>query len=209
MKWHLRLLAGLGVLILLASATSLAQQDKKAPTTTPNYYPLQMDNAWHFKVTVGANTVETVFRIAGIDDLKREKLARLEVSVQGNVYATEHLRQTSEGIFRHRKNGQDITPPICLRKYPINGNAKWEGEMTLDAKKAKYTCDSKEESVEVTAGKFKTIRVNLLLESQGKSITTTYWFAPEVGIVRQTFEDGDFKGLMELQKFERAKEKKK
>ena len=211
MKRHLQLLAGVGVLILLASAPSFAQKDKKdpLPTTTPNYYPLQVDNAWTFKVTVGANSVDAISRITKIEDIKGEKLARLEATINGNVAATEHLRQTSEGIFRHRNNGQDISPPICLLKYPVKANAKWDGDMVVGTEKGKYSCETKEEEVEVTAGKFKTIRVKIKLESQGKTIYTTYWFAPDVGFVKQTVEAGELNVVMDLQKFELAKEKKK
>ena len=46
----------------------------------------------------------------------------------------------------------------------------------------------KEETVEVKAGKFQTIRVRVKLDADGQQIDTTYWFAKNVGIVKQVAE---------------------
>src|SRR5262249_5467844 len=107
----------------LATAHCLLPTDQKPDAKAPNYYPLQVDNAWHYKITVGGNPVDAVARVVKIDDINGEKLPRLELTRNGNVLATEHLRQTNDGVFRHRNKGADITPPICLLKYPIKGDA--------------------------------------------------------------------------------------
>jgi hypothetical protein len=200
MRWQLRL-APISVVLLLASGSTFAQKGAK----TANYYPLQAGNTWDYKITVDGKTVDAVSHIAKIEMIDGVSLARLEATIKGNIAATEHLRQTSEGVFRHRNNGQEISPPICLLKYPVKDGAKWDGDITIGAEKGKYTCESKEEKIEVAGTKYKAMRVAIHLESQGKTITTTYWFVQDVGFVRQTVEAGELNIVMELQKFEKGK----
>ena len=218
MKRHLRLTLVVGILFVLASAFSSAQdakkvkEDKKDPKT-PNFYPLQVGNKWTFRVEVGGNTAVAVSTIAKNETIDGTPMARLEAAINGKVIATEHLTQTDKGVFRHRNNGQEINPPICLLKYPVKAGAKWEGDIAVGTEKGKYFCETAEEAVEVTAGKFKATRVSIKLESEEngvkKTVTTAYWFVKDIGFVKQTVEAGNLSILMELEKFEPAKEKKK
>jgi len=43
------------------------------------------------------------------------------------------------------------------------------------------------------------------LESKGQNVTATYWFVKDVGIVKQTVDAPGLSILMELEKFEPAK----
>jgi len=211
MNWHLRLTSVFGVL-LLAAATFTNAQEKKQDPPAANYYPMEVGNVWNFKVTVGDNSAAAISKIAKIETIDKVELVRLEATVNGNVVATEHLRQTDKGIFRHRNNGAEISPSICLLKYPLTITKetpvmKWDGDIKVGAEKGKYSCEAKEETVEVTAGKFKAIRVAIKLEQgKGQSVNTTYWFVKDVGFVKQTVDAAGLSIVMELEKFERAKE---
>ena len=208
MRWRTRLTALLGILFLLAATLADAQdakQDPKAPPFEPNYYPLQVGNQWTFRVTVGDSSTIATSRIAKIETMDDVPMARLEASVNGNVVATEHLAQNKDGVFRYRNNALEITPPICLLKYPVVPGAKWDGDITVGKDKGKYSCETKEEAVEVTAGKYQAMRVTIKLESKGQNVTTTYWFVKDIGFVKQTVGAGDLNITMELEKFEKAK----
>jgi hypothetical protein len=210
MRWHISCLFAVGLVLLMTSTLSYGQTDKKdtPDAKSPNYYPLQVDNAWRYKVTHAGKPVEYIARVTKIEMVSGQEVARLESSVGSNV--SEHLLQTSDGVFRYRHNGVDITPPICLVKYPIKGDAKWAGDIMVDTDKGKYSCEAKEEAIEVPAGKFQAVRVTLRSEnSKGKSATTTYWFADGVGLVKQTFDADGEPVVVELQKFERTKQKEK
>lgn len=206
MRWHLRLTPVYGILIFLAAAFADAQE-KQEDLVTANYYPLQVGNQWRFKVTVGENSANAISRIAKLENIDGQDLARLEALVNGNVVATEHLRQTDKGIFRYRNNSADITPPICLLKYPIKNKEKWDGDIKVGNDKGKYFCEAKEDTIDVPAGKFETIRVTIRLEGKGpQNVNTSYWFVKDVGIVRQTVDAAGLSIVMELEKFEKAKE---
>jgi hypothetical protein len=213
MKRHLRLIPRAGVLFVLAVLVGALHAKPLPPDgkgdKAPNYYPLQVGNQWHFRVEVGANSATAVSTIAKTETIDGIMLSRLEATINGKIIATEHLRQTDKGVFRYRNNGQEITPPICLIKYPAKSGAKWDGDITVGTEKGKYSCEAKEENIEVAAGKFKAMRVAIKLDSQGKTVHTTYWFVPEVGFVKQTVDAGDLNIVMELEKYERSKKKDK
>jgi hypothetical protein len=170
-----------------------------------NYYPMQVGNQWHYRVGVGDNFVNSTYRITKLDTFDGQSLARLEALVSGNVVAREHLRQTENGIFRYRNNDMEISPPLILFKYPLKD--KWDGTVKVGKDTATYTCESKAAEVEVPAGKYSAIRVNLRIATKGQEITTSYWFAQNVGIVKQTVDAGGVSAIMELEKFEPAKDK--
>ena len=213
MKIHLRLLPVFGVVLFLSSVNADAQDKDKKDTKAPNYYPMQAGAQWHFNVQVGDNSFKAVSKIAKIESIDEVPLARLEAYIDGELKATEHLNQTDKGVFRHRNNGKEITPPICLLKYPIKAGAKWEGDITVGTETGKYYCEVQDDDVSVPAGKFKTTRVSIRLESdvkgEKKVVNTKYWFVPNIGFVRQTVDAGDLHIVMELEKFEMGKQPKK
>jgi hypothetical protein len=205
---NLWLIVAFIALLLLQTDSSNAGGDKKAKgkdAKTPNYYPLEAGNKWTYQLNVNGKLVTMVSKIAKIETIDQLKLARLEAEIGGNVGQTEHLQQTDKGIFRHRSNGLEVTPPLVLMKYPFKVGEKWGGEFTALGQKAKYSCEAGEETVEVAAGKFKTARMVLTVEQNGQTVATTYWFAENVGFVKQTLDLGGVNILAELQKFEPKK----
>lgn len=203
MRSHAQIVSVLAVLFLAGGRIS--GQDKKAP----NYYPLELGNQWTFHVEAGGNTAKAVARVAKIEKINGVSLAFLEASVNGKVVANEDLRQTADGIFRYRNNRQDITPPVCLLKYPARSGEKWSGDLTVGTDKGKYHAEAIEEAIEVKAGKFKAMRVTLKVESPREgTVTTSYWWVPNIGFVRQTVDTPRLNVIMELETFAPGKKEK-
>ena len=51
------------------------------------------------------------------------------------------------------------------------------------------------------------MRVSIRLEGKGgQNVTTTYWFVKDIGFVKQTVDAAGLSILMELEKFEPAKD---
>jgi hypothetical protein len=173
--------------------------------TKPNYYPIEPGNQWTFRLEANGKEVTLVNRIAKIETINGTAMGRLEATIDGKIVATEHLEQNAKGVFRHRNNGQEVEPALMLLRYPLKADDKWEGELKVGDEKAKYTADTAEEEVTVAAGKFKTKRVAIKLNQDGKTVDTTYWFANNVGIVKQTVDVGGLSVVVELQKFEKKK----
>ena len=149
---------------------------------------------------------DRVNQIAKIENIDGKGLARLETVVNGEVKATEHVGVEAGGVFRYRFNGVELTPPVCLLKYPIKDGDTWETETKIGAQQ--ITVSGKEggqKNLEVPAGKFDTISAKIETTVGGNKISNTYWFAPDVGIVKQAVDLAGRSINMELLKFEEAK----
>ena len=74
-----------------------------------------------------------------------------------------------------------------------------EEQVTFKAKAGK------EEEVTVPAGKYKAVTSELEVMASGVNVKTRYWFAKDVGVVKQTMEFNDKNVEMELSKFQKGK----
>ena len=201
----LRTWGSVGVLLLLAAFGPAGGQEKKT-TKSIDYYPIEPGNAWDFRVSANGKNVVISTKIEKVEKIDGQSLSLLTCST---APITEHLTKTADGIFRARLNDAIVSPPFCLLKAPMKVGTKWGNEFTAgtDPGRHRYTAEIQaEETVEVPAGKFKTLRVYFdLQDANGQQVKTTYWFAPNVGFVRQQMELPNATILLEMQKFERAK----
>ncbi len=188
---------------IFTSACGLAEAQEK----TSDYYPFKVGMKWRYQVDSGnGNKVPIVNEVAEIEKIDDESLARIETSVNGKLAATEHMSQTKSGLFRNRFNGAKVSPPIQLLKFPIKKGEKWDSETSIAGQKISVNCVVDLDEVEVPAGKFKTVKVIVEASQAGGGISTTYWFADNVGIVRQTVDINGQTVVIELEKLEPAKE---
>jgi hypothetical protein len=186
------------VLIAVAGQLPLTAADKEVP---PDYYPLKVGTKWHYRVEANGQPGQMVSQITKIEQIDGQKLARLEVTAQEKPVASEHLRSSDKGIFRHRYNGLEIAPPFCIRQYPVKEGAAWESENKIATKKRKASgrAGKKKETVEVPAGKFDAVTVRIESEADGRQISTVYWFVDRIGVVKQTMDLGGIQITMELE----------
>lgn len=187
----------------LATAQEKKQESK-------SFYPLKAGNKWTYQIdsdAVAKGSAKLVNEIAKMEKIDGVSLARLETTAKERVAATEHLSVNEKGIFRHRYNGGEITPPICLLKFPIKKDSTWKTESMAGKEKLSVSCKSDEEEIEVPAGKFKTMKVVMDAEVAGAGIlvSTTYWFAQGVGIVKQHVNINSMQFTLLLEKFEEGK----
>jgi hypothetical protein len=190
------------VVTVVFNQSRLPAADKESPT---DLYPLKLGNKWHYRVDGGAREGTMVIHIAKIEKIDDQMLARLEGVVRGKTVISEHLASTEKGVFRHRINGIEISPALCLIKYPVKDGESWETEIKVGEEMAKAVCRVGKDEIEVPAGKYKTVTVKVDIEQDGAKFTSTYWFVAGVGIVKQTFDIGGVKATLELEKFEAGK----
>ena len=192
-----RLVFCFGFLIL---STASAQDEK-----SPNYYPLEVGNAWTYRVTAAGKDSSVTTRIAKHEKSGDVILAKHE---SPGVAPTEYLAQTAKGVFRHRLNNAELTPPFPILLYPAKVGDKWKGAFTIEKEAGKHTFEAEvmsEETVDVPAGKFKALVVNVKLSGGGQAIEANYWFAKDGGLVKQSIPVGGATVTLELEKFERKK----
>jgi hypothetical protein len=180
----------------------------KATAKAPDYYPLKPGTTWHYQLDTGdGQKRQLTSQIAGVDNVDGKDLARLQVFADGQALATEHLASTDRGVFRVRMNNVDVSPPICLIKYPLKTGQSWGGETESKGEKMKVDCsEGKPEEVKVPAGTYQAIPCTIVVTAGPQKYTNVFWFAENVGIVKQRSEiPGPVTVVMELTKFEAAK----
>ena len=197
---------------LLTTLPGLAQEAAQKTQTqtqdkTPDYYPLKVGTKWHYQLDIGKGQKFTVvYQIAKVEDYKGKPLAVMEESVNGEVQATEHVGVEPGGVFKYRTKGVEVSPPVCLLKYPVKEGLSWETETKIGGQQ--HTVSGREggmEEIQVPAGKYRAISTKIDSTVDGKKISTTYWFAPDVGVVKQSMSIPGQTFSMELVKFEPGK----
>lgn len=182
-------------------------QEKKQDSKS--YYPIKAGNKWTYQIEsdTAAKGSKLINQIAKIEKIDGVSLSRLETTAKGKVVASEHLSITDKGIFRNRYNGTEVSPPICMLKFPIKKGSTWKVESKVSEEKLSVSCKSDEEEIEVPAGKFKTVKVVMDAEVVGAGIivSTTYWFAQGVGVVKQHVNINSMQFSILLEKFEEEK----
>jgi hypothetical protein len=212
------MLNALAIVVLGTSpAPALSQTAQKSPPSSstakgdakaPNYYPMKVGTKWHYEVDAGTGQkVQLVSEIGGVEDMRGKSLARLEVAANGKkLPTTEHLWSDKNGVYRVRMNAMEVEPPICLIKYPLKEGQRWGGETSAAGQRMKVDCsEGKPEDVQVPAGKYRAIPCTITVTQGPVKLKNVFWFAEDVGIVKQRSEVGPQTVTLELTKYEAAK----
>jgi hypothetical protein len=199
------------VLVVIVPVAVAAHRQDRPPSSDrqvrANYYPLKVGSKWTYRFEAAGQPAETcTVKAAKIEKFDGVELFRMEIEKKGALLGTEHLLSNERGVFRYRAN--DIAPskPICLIKYPVTSGDTWRDEVEVLGNKMVMSFKvDKEVELQVPAGKFKTVPVFVTCEIAGVTFTTTYWFAADVGVVKQAIDLAGTTTLMELEKYEPGK----
>ncbi len=194
----------LGVVIAVAA---VAQEPATDNEKTPDYYPLTVGTKWIYAVTADGQKSKLTNQVAKIETIDGKKLAVVETLTDGVVTATVHIAATDKGVFCHRMNGVELSPPICILKYPFKKDDTWEVETTVSAEKMTVKGKAVDiEEVTVPTGKYKALKAEMDRTVAGVQVTATFWFAPDVGVVKQTMASSGKEATLVLEKFDAGKQ---
>lgn len=186
-------------LSLLVAASVAHGQDKT------NYMPLKVGNKWVYKVDFGGQNLSITQKVTKIEKKNGQDVASVESDVNGQTIA-EQTASNDKGVFRYSFQGMPVDPPVQALKLPVKKGETWDAKFKIQDQEQKATMKTEgEEDVTVPAGKYKAVLVSADMELMGQKITIKSWFAPGVGIVKQTFGFGGATGTSELEKVELAK----
>ena len=101
---------------------------------------------------------------------------------------------------------KDITPPLRFLKLPIKEGESWTVKAMSENVPLTGTFTCAPDKVKVPAGEFKTLRVSCPDFQLGeKKMALDYWFAKDVGIVKQHVQVGKSNVVLELEEFKPGK----
>ncbi len=192
-------------LSLMLLSLQMARADE--PAAVPNYFPSQVGNQWHYVVDApGSPQAKISTKVAKIEKIDDQRLIRLETITQGKVVASEHLAADATGLYRHRIQGIESDPPVCIIKFPVMKGASWDTDSTVGPEKVSGKTTLQLEDVTVPAGTFKTVAVTMDMKTGAQRIDSTMWYADNVGMVQQTIKiDGGNEISLKLEKFDEVK----
>jgi hypothetical protein len=196
--------ATLAVAVAAGECSQAQTALSNAPSSkTSELYPLTVGSKWHYRMTVEDETVSCVTAIDKMEKIDGQDAFRLEVTIEGVVTGSEHLASNEKGVFRVRMNDESIQP-FTVIKLPLKVGENWkETIQTEDGVLTTTTTVLAEEEVTVPAGKFRAIPLRIDMEDpEIGTITSTIWFAANVGIVQQTTDVGGMQIVMALEKYE-------
>ena len=205
----MKAIAGVLVMLLAALPAPAARIAQKAKTNdkTPDYYPLKAGNKWHYQIDGGGGQKATVvYQVVKIKNVNGNPIAVVEQLINGEVRASEHIGVEAGGVFKYQYKGIDISPPVCLLKYPIKEGSTWETEPKIGSQQ--LTVSGRQSGiveVKVPAGTYQAVSVKLETTVKESKVITTYWFAPDVGIIKESMGIPGGSINMELVKFEEGK----
>jgi hypothetical protein len=212
--------ASLGLLLALLAPAAWAQDPSKLTITesTP-YFPLTAGNTWTYKVTGGKEGGPVEVKVAGFEKVKtregdkdiEEVCARLETRRDKDLVATELYTVRKDGVFRVAYANMKLNPPVCVIKIPIKKGDGWdfkskvgegdkapevEGRFELGEHKGLKIGEKTYDTITVTS---KTLKID------NQELTTTYYFAEKIGMIKQEVEISGKKVTLELDKFDEGK----
>jgi hypothetical protein len=169
------------------------------------YYPMFIGSSWKYEMSGHKQLIGKIIETKAI---RKEKVGFtdctvLEAYLDGQRVATEHLSASKKGIFRHSLNEERISTPVCLMKFPYKRGAKWEETYnTREYGKVKFVVDSTDEDVTVPYGKVHALRSDLrAYKGSQEVLSTTYWFAKGMGMVKQTVNMNGINVSIDLQSY--------
>lgn len=214
------------VLSMLPVLAAPGQEQPRAPQTYKELlYPIARGHRWHYRVTdsVAGKTPdaskkpqvvivsaenEHTFRLKK-RNAKQEEFAEeivgysLQVQGGGKVLQ-EQVLVADDGVYRVSNAGKAITPPLRILKTNARKGVTWECDSQSENAQLKGVFVADEEVVEVPAGKFATVVVRAKdFQVGAQKSQYEWWYAPNVGLVKQRVQSGNHDVTLELEKFEK------
>jgi hypothetical protein len=181
-------------------------QEKMAETP---YYPLKIGNTWTYKIGETHFTMKVVKYEDVESEGKKQTCARVEMSgSDGKVQAVEHVAVKEDGVYRYMFENKKAEPPVRFLKLPPKKDDTWDVNSKIGAEKLSGTFKIGEEAeVKVPAGTYKDVITSASenLDANGQKISFKYYFAKDVGMIRQTIKIQNQEVVIELEKFEAGK----
>jgi hypothetical protein len=198
---RVRTVAFLALALALPAAAARADDLKDSP-----YYPLKVGSSWTYK----ANDVKFTLKVTKTEKVKDKDAevtaARVEMTKDGKVEGSELVAVKDDGVYRYAFENKKADPPIKFLQLPPKKDATWKVDSKADTDAIKGTFKMGEEEIKVGDKTYKTVTVTCDdLDAVGVKMSVTYYFAENVGMVKQVIEAAGQKTVIELDKYEPAK----
>ena len=192
----------LPLLALLILAVGFVRAADDAPVATP-YFPLAVGSKWFYKCGENHFRLEVV----KFEKVGETNCARVELFVNDKSQAAENIAVTKDAVVRFSFDGKKAEPPIPFLQLPVAAGKSWKVQSKVDGQALEGSfLSGEEDNVKVPAGTYKTATVTGAdLKANGVKLNLRYYFAKDVGMVKQVIDIDGQKVVVELEKYEPGK----
>jgi hypothetical protein len=191
-----------GMIALCAWAVGVTASAPASAQSIAQLFPTKAGSTWQFTGSIRAGNQNQPLnlgaKIASVNTAGGRTTVVIEWTANGSVAQSETYIVTGSEVQRSR-SGQGgsgvINPPVPVLRTPIRiGNAwNWKGTITTGGQTLNGTANLKiaaRERLKTPAGALDAFRVDMTLtislQGQNQKTTNSYWFAPGVGLVKQS-----------------------
>ena len=211
-----RCLFGLPLALLLIVGPIIGQERKPTLYTSP-LFPLQVGSKWLYvgnepkdRITVTVDRMEAVKRRATISGIDRSEAIETFIlkTTTGDKSLLEQVMVTDDAIYRFATAGKEIVPPLKIMKTKPAVGDSWMCESLTENVTIKGQFVIEQE--DVTLPKLGVVRAWVSKTRDftvgDQKLEAAYWFAPNIGIVKQHLKVGKFEMRTTLEEFKPAAE---
>lgn len=153
-----------------------------------DWFPLTVGSKWLHRSGAGAEVVRIVTARERIGDRLG---AKIEITIGGKYFGSEHLAVHADGVRRHAWNGVPYKEPILFLPLPPEDGREWNSDGN--------SFKSRKVRLALPPAEYDAIQVTCRLKDGN---TLTVWYAQGLGPVREHLPSGTD---VDLVKFEPAK----
>jgi len=158
------------------------------------YFPTKVGDTLVYEVTKGKSPPEEATDVVTAVEKKDGVLVVSVTGTRGKIKMDTKTAVSDKGVFRVANAGIALASPMPQLKLPITIGESWtydhETIPGVPPNKMKYTVAA-EEKLELPAGKFTAVRVDMESEVAGAKFHESRWYAAGVGQVKQVVKYGD------------------
>ncbi|MBX9623853.1 MAG: hypothetical protein K2X82_08555 [Gemmataceae bacterium] len=179
-----------------------------APVKKPGLlYPTTVGTRWVYERTDAAGRSREgertfVLTRSGFDG-QTLRLDLDERSADGNTRRTYQVILTHDGAFKSQVGVEKTDRPYRIIRHPFRAGDRWKlNHRVSDQPVVGASTAWGVEEVRVPAGVYDAYRVDVDHTWLGFNLSTTYWYAPGVGLVKTVHNDGGGDWVTVLKAFE-------
>jgi hypothetical protein len=180
----------------------------KTPPPPPDYFPLASGYWWTYKSV--EKGWEFTIKVVGMEKIGNANCYKVETSTaDGKVSFVEYYTKDTGKVFVIRqvypssKMSVDYNPIREFLHNPlkVSDSWNWKGKGMMDVDIDDTITVMENTKVEVPGGKFSAAEVVSKIIQGGAETKKTYWYAPDVGLVKSFTDTGSIKSTMVLVKY--------
>ncbi len=175
------------LLAFVPAALATAAPVPKAVKKKGDYFPTAVGTKWEY-VQEGTDTLDHTREVTESDEKGEVRTATFKWTSHANAYTKgSRYRIDAGGVWRLGWDDHTFDEPNLMVMAGAKAGESWDAGITRKKPPEFVNELGAEEEITTPAGKFRAVSVTVTQATGG---VDTYWYAPDVGMVRWKFGTG-------------------